>query len=100
MSNILFIIIIFLFVIEITHWFIVGFLLKDEIIKEFAKKEYRINPLKNEILMESSYSDKPMVAILRSVLSKWYIEDVGCIPRWSKYSKHFDKLRIELLINN
>ena len=41
----------------------------------------------------------PFIAKSNSTLSKWYIQDIGTIPRWSKWSKKLDEHRLELLIN-
>lgn len=55
----------------------------------------RLNFYTPSILTDNEY---PFIAkSMPALTSKWYIDGIGRIPRWSKWSKILDKRRMELL---
>lgn len=82
---------------SIFGWFVSNKKL-DEIIPDL--NEYnRLCGREDNIILTSSAS-KPYLATIRLpfvIMTKWYIDDVGIVSRWSKWSSMLDERRNELL---
>lgn len=85
-----------LIVVESAHWWVVGGFIKEKELDAYFSKYLpysKLNPYSNTLL-----TDMPKyTARSQSPLSKWYIQDYGSIPRWSKWSKRLDARRKSLL---
>jgi len=85
---------------EDSHKYVYGSLLKEDFLDQFFDSRidtYELNQLTSYIMKEKANFRAPYIAIAKSFLSKWHINRVGCIPRWSKWSKRLDEKREELL---
>ena len=76
------------------------YLSNEEILNYLTKnKPFDLNPYDTNILSGnhnkrfSGFISKPY----SSILSKYYISGRGLVPRWSKYTKHIDKMFMDLL---
>jgi hypothetical protein len=93
-------------IIEVPNMSVMGFLQRDEVIGEYVEDMIERGGLIGASIFSFAGGEntmpkdlrKPDIAISNSFLSRWYIKDVGSIPRWSKYSKLLDKRRNELLL--
>jgi hypothetical protein len=58
---------------------------------------FSVSPFNSSIMYVAKGRDMKFVAKTSSLLSRWYIHDVGTIPRWSKWNKRLDEKRSEQL---
>ncbi len=81
----------------IVHKSVYGPLLNDEFLDKYFDKRWKNY---TELNTYDSYiiSGDPYLAVAPSFFTRWHISDIGCIPRWSKWSKALDDLRVELLL--
>jgi hypothetical protein len=83
---------------EFAHWSVYGRPVPEDEIDYYLTKylpDAHLNPYSDNGPL---FCDMPRyVSRSQSVLSKWYIQDYGWIPRWSKWTKVLDAKRAELL---
>lgn len=87
---------------EGTHMSVFGGLLGERTLKmvlEVRLDSLELNPYSNTIMSDRDYtSERPYLSCLgQSMLTKWNIDGIGCVPRWSKWSRILDDKRLELL---
>lgn len=85
-------------VLEGMHVFVFGWFVDEAQLDAYLGKyldEATLNPYSaNRTLL----SNLPRYASRhRTILSQWHIDEMGCVPRWSKWTKRLDDKRAELL---
>lgn len=100
---ILFIALCFLFIFEFATFIVYGGFVSKQITDEFMnldQSKLSINQYNSTILMDwSKYPVRGISTLPFSIFSKYYISDVGTIPRWSKLHKQI-KLYYEVAKQN
>lgn len=85
-------------ILELAQYIVMGPWLKEAELDRYLGKYYeglRLNPYSNKGTL---LVDAPKyVARNPSILSAWYIEDYGTIPRWSKWHGKLEYKRKELM---
>lgn len=88
--------------VAITEWSsysVYGKWLKDEDIQEFYKEAETSgtqNSVSSHWMISLWNSETFMAKVALELSCKYYIDGVGRIPRWSKYTKMFDELYPQL----
>lgn len=88
---------------EPIHMAIFGRLLSQKTLNRFFDKHfdnYKNGHKSSHILHGDFMNDLPFAARSQSILSKWYLNDYGTIPRWSPWSKRLDALLPEHSLDN
>lgn len=84
---------------EIPRYFVYGKLLPDREIEVYLTKyidQLEANPYSSTLLHvrydipENDRGDLPFISKSWGILSSWYIQDHGTIPRWSVWNKRLD----------
>lgn len=88
-------------VVEVIHTIVFGWLLKEKELDAYLSKYLpfaKLNPFSEK---RTLFCDMPnFIALNNSFLSQWYIQDYGCVPRWSKWDKLISEKRRVLLEEN
>ena len=60
---------------------------------------YYLNPysINKEILSSNKHDAPSLAGNIGCIIAKWYVEDIGIVPRWSKFHKELETKRAELL---
>ncbi len=82
---------------EFTSRAVYGPFVKEEELDEYFPKkweEYRAHGASDRLIF--GQGTLPYLSRSRGVLWAWYIDDIGRIPRWSKWGKKLDELYAEM----
>ena len=85
---------------ELAHIIAYGFPLKDTVIEMVYSSDLVLNTFNDEILSKENGIGEFFSISAKNLFTKWYINDIGTIPRWSIYSKLLDQKRLELIAKN
>ncbi len=84
---------------ETASWSVYGKLLtNEEVLDTFFEKHwetYKANGAHTRLIY--GLGSLPYLSRAQGILWKWSIEDIGRIPRWSKWPKKLDALHAEML---
>ena len=87
---------------EIAHRSVFGKPLDEVTLDRFFETTFdkydKLNGYSTNILIRTDNWDAPYIAINRSPTQKWYIQDLGTIPKKSKWTKKLDDKRMELMM--
>lgn len=88
---------------EVTAYMVIGGWVDEESLDTYFSKNWEhyeeLNPYNRAIISGSYPTNVPFISTCPFTLSsKWYIQDRGLIPRWSKWHERVNKLHDELFI--
>jgi len=100
-------VIVILLIAEVSHISVFGKIIKKKDLEQINLEGYEILKLSRAALWrppvfdaDKEFEISPYISKHPSLRSKWYIQDMGVVPRSSDLEKELDALHAKLLITN